>query len=341
MLLVGDEEVRRRRALTALLQAVGADQDDLNLEVFDGDSSGPMQWFASCGTAPFLGDRRIAVVRHIYRLDVDRLKSADFRTLPSTALLILVADEETGSDDKIQRLKTTVRKAWEKAVQAGDGLVQAFDPDPAAAKEEVKKALQDAGKTMTDRATDALLEMTGANLGRTLDELEKLTLYVGTQTQITEADIWAVVVPSREWNVFKMVDSIAAGAVPEALRQLRNLLGSSSRLEEATYMRILPAVGRHLRLLWQARVCVEAGCGPGNAPSNVRAMLPDKPNLLTESPYKQNSLMQSARRADLPRIRRCFQVLCDTDSRMKGSLDAFSSIDTLERMVLEMAEALR
>jgi DNA polymerase-3 subunit delta len=341
VLLVGDEEVRRRRALDGVLEAVGASKDDFDLETFDGDSSSPMEWLASCGTAPFLGERRIAVVRHIYRFDYDKLKSVDLGRLPPTALLVLVADEEAGADEKIQRLKTTGRKAWEKAVKAADGHVQAFDPDPAAAKEELKKALLASEKTMTDRATDALVEMTGGNLGRTLDELEKLVLYVGAQPQITENDIWTVVVPSREWNVFKMVDSIAAGAVPDALRQLRNLVGSSTKTEDAAFSRILPSVSKHLRLLWQARLCVEAKCGPGNAPTHVLAQFPDKPNLLNESPYRQNSLMQGARKFSLPQIQRCFTILSDTDSRLKGGLDSFSSIDTLERMILEMSEALR
>ncbi len=338
---MGDEEVRRRRALDDVLKAVGSDKDDFDLETFDGDSSGPLEWLASCGTTPFLAERRIAVVRHIYRFDHDKLKTVDFGKLPPTALLILIADEETGSDDKIQRQKTTGRKAWEKAVTAGKGFVQAFDPDPAAAKEELKRSLQGSGKTMTDRATDALIEMTGGNLSRTLDELEKLILFVGTQPQITEKDIWNLVVPSREWNVYKMVESVVAGSVPEALRQLRNLLGSSTKTEEAAFSRILPTVSRHFRLLWQARLCVEAKCGPSNAPPHIRSQFPDKPNLASESPYRQNAILAAAKRTSLPQIQRCFRILSDTDSRLKGALDSFSSIDTLERMVLEMSETLR
>jgi DNA polymerase-3 subunit delta len=300
-----------------------------------------MDWLASCGTSPFLGDRRIAVVRHIYRFDHDKLKTINLGKLPPTALLILIADEEVGSDDKIQRLKTTGRKAWEKAVSSAGGFIQAFDPDPAAAKEEIKKALLASEKTMTERATDALVDMTGGNLSRALDELEKLILFVGTQPQITEKDIWTVVVPSREWNVYKMVDSVVAGAVPEALRQLRNLLGSSTKTEEAAFSRILPSVSRQLRLLWQARLCIEAKCGPTNAPPHIRAQFPDKPNLASEASYRQNSILQAARTTSLPQIQRCFSILSDTDSRMKGALDSFSSIDTLERMVLEMSESLR
>jgi DNA polymerase-3 subunit delta len=321
--------------------AGGAGEDDFDLEQFDGDASAPMDWMASCGTAPFLAERRIAVVRHIYRFETDKLKSVDFGKLPETALLILVADEETGSEDRIQRMKTTGRKAWEKAVSSAKGLVAAFDPDPASAKEEFKLALGAAKKTMSDRATDALIEMTGGHLGRALDELEKLILYVGTREQITEADVQTLVVPSRDWNVFKMVDSVVAGAVPEALRELRNLVGSSTKAEDAAFSRILPSVSRQLRLLWQARLCVEARCSPSNAPPEVRAQFMDKPNLGSEAPYRQNSILQAAKKTSLPQLQRCFVIVCDTDARLKGALDSFSTVDTLERMVLEMSEALR
>lgn len=340
VLIAGDEDVLRREALASLLAEANVLPDDFDLETFEGDVSSPSDWVASVGTSPFLAERRTAIVRHLLRCDLDALKGIDLSKLPQSSLLILVADDEGGSEDKAAKMKTR-RKAWEKAVSSAGGAVISCDANPKAVKETVRKRAADAGKTLSDKAAEALVEMTGGSLSRALDELEKLSLFVGKAEQIRESDVRSVAVPSREWNVYKMVEATFSGDVGEALRQLRTLIGSPTKAEEAAFSRILPTVSRQLRLLWQARLCIDANCGVTNAPERVRAMFPDKPNLASEPPYRQNAIMTTARRLSLERIGRCFTILADTDARLKGSLDAFSGVETLERMILEMAEASR
>jgi hypothetical protein len=49
-------------------------------------------------------------------------------------------------------------------------------------------------------------------------------------------------------------------------------------------------------------------------------------------------VLSVARNVSFERLNRCFTILADTDARLKGALDSFSSVETLERMVLEMAQ---
>ncbi|MGV3615816.1 MAG: DNA polymerase III subunit delta [Fimbriimonas sp.] len=338
VLLTGEEAALRREALEGLLAGLEMTKDDFDLEQFDGDSSTPIGWLGSVGTAPFLAPRRVAIVRHVLRCDFDK-KGADLKTIPETGLLILVADDEGGSDAVQSKLKTADRN-WRKAVEKAGGAIFEAKNDPKRTKDEVRKRLEASGKTMSDRALDMLAEMSGGSLSRALDELEKLVIFVGDGPQIREGDVRAIVIPSRDWNVFRMVDAIVAGEVGEALRQLRVLVGSAQKAENAAHAQIVPMVSRALRLLWQARVCVDAGVSPSNAPDAVRATFPEKPNLAAEQPYRQGPLMNSARRVSLERIERAMAVLSDTDARLKGALEAFTAVETLERMVLEMAEAL-
>jgi DNA polymerase-3 subunit delta len=251
--------------------------------------------------------------------------------------VILVADDETGDDNKQARLKT-LKKNWAKAVKAADGEAFSFDPDPRAIREELKKALAKSGKTMSEAAATALIEMTGGSYSRALEELQKLELFIGDQPQIRESDVRDVVMPSREWNVYKMVDSVFIGQMPEALTQLRVLMGSQTKAEDAAFSRILPTISRHLRLLWQARACVEAKCSnPGFAPESLARTFPEKNSIAKEQPYRVGPLMNTASRLKFAQIERCFAIVADTDARLKGSLSAFSALDTLERMLLEMS----
>jgi DNA polymerase III delta subunit len=339
ILLIGDEDALRRRAMLEILDTVGIGQDDFDLESVDAQTMPPADWFAAAGTTPFLAQRRTVIVRHLLQADIDKAKAVPFTKLPPTALLILVADEETGSDDKMLRLKTA-RDQWKKLVSEAQGAVLEFNPDAKAAKAAVKQESNLLGLTLSERGADLLVDMTAGSLSRALEELEKLALYTGSNGVITEREVRVVVVPSREWNVFKMADSILSNQIGEALRQLRILIGASSKAEDAAFRQIIPQLSKSLRLVWQGRVCFEAGCGPSNAPESVLQMFPGRNNLAKEQPYRQNAVMALARKTTLDQIARALQVLSDTDSRLKGVLPGFTAVDTLERMILEMAEAV-
>ncbi|HSI71568.1 MAG TPA: DNA polymerase III subunit delta [Fimbriimonas sp.] len=339
IMLSGDEEQLRRRAIDSVLTTLGVQRDDFDLEFTSGDATSPVDWVASAGTAPFMAERRVVIVRSVLRRDIEDLKGTNLATLPESSLLLLVADEESGGEDKMRRIGT-LRGKWEKAVRDAGGHVEDFKIEARAAKESLKAELVKSGKKMSDKALDTLLEMTGGSLSRALDELEKLIVFSGEHEQIRDDYVREVVVPSREWNVFKMIDAIVAGAAPEALRQLRILIGSQGKAEDAAIGRVMPMISRTMRLLWQARLCIDAGCSVSDPPASIRDQFPEKPNIVSEQPYRQSSLTASARKVSLPHLAKCLQILADTDARLKGSLPSFSTMDTLERMVLEMCGIL-
>ncbi|RYG34449.1 DNA polymerase III subunit delta [bacterium] len=339
VMLTGDESALRRRALDDLLARVGVAPDDFDVESTDGDAGSSADWIASAGTAPFLADRRVVIVRHLLRADPDRVDAKALAALPEAALLILVADDERDMEDSRGRASRW-RDKWKKIVAANGGAVVEFDANPRTALAGLKPEVAKSGKQMSDRAMEVLLEMSGGSLSRGLDELEKLVLFVGDAPQIKEGDVRKIVVPSREWNVYRMVDAVVENDVPEALRQLRTLVTNQSKAEDAAFARILPTMSRQLRLIWQARLCIEAGCSASSPSPEVMAQLPEKDPITKLPPYRVGSVMAAARSANLPRLARCLTLLSDADSRLKGILDGFSSMETLERLILEMAATL-
>jgi DNA polymerase III subunit delta len=340
VLLAGEEEFLRREALRELLREAGAVEDDFDLETFDAGDTPPADWYAAVSTVPFLAERRMAVVRHLLRCESDKLGGVDLSALPPSSLLILVADDESGDDSKQMRLKT-VRSNWQKTVTAAGGHVAPLVADARQLQETLRKQAQAAEKTLSPAAAQLLAEMCGSSLSRSMSELEKLILYIGDEPAVRENHVRAVVMPSREWNVFRLVDAALGGEVAEALRQLRILVGSPSKAEDAAFRSILPNVGRTLRLVWQARLCLDAGVAPENAPDEVRRLFPPKPNLAAEKPFVQGKVMRLARTVDLDSLTRCLAILSEADARLKGILPGFSAMETLERMVLEMADVVR
>lgn len=339
VMISGDESALRRYALEQLLQAAEVQPDDFDLQTYEGDTD-HIDWIASAGTAPFLGNRRAVIVRHVLRMDLDRVKPDAFKGLPPSALLILVADDENGDEDKQRRLKSW-RNAWEKLVTKSGGDVIKCDVNPKEVKDLVRSEIAKSDKRITDQALETLTEMSAGNASRALEELPKLVAYVEPEKTIQESDVREVVMPSREWNVFKLVDSVVDGDVGESLRQLRILVGSPQKAEDAAFRNILPQLSRMLRLIWQARVCVDAGVQPANANEYIKASFLSRPNLMGEHEFVRGKALRAARRMTLDQVGEMLQILSDADAGIKGMLASFTAMETLEQTVLKMAEVAR
>lgn len=328
-----------RRAVDDVLTAVGIEPDDFDLQYFTGDALPPYEILAAAGTVPFLAERRTVVVRNAGRMDLEQLEAKDFKNLPDHAFVILVADEEAGSEEK-QRKTGRTKASLEKMVKDGGGFAHKFEANPAEAKEIVKSELHRLGKKISNPAIDLLLEMTGGSASRSLEETEKLVLFTRAES-ISEQDVKAIVVPSREWNVFRVLDSVIAGEVGEALRQLQTVITNKAKVEDVAFANIFPMFSRNLRLFWQARICVEAGCNPASPPPEVLRQFPEKPNLAKEQPYMQGKFMRTAKTMTFPQIAECMAILSDADARLKGAKASFSSLDTIEQMLINMARIFR
>lgn len=337
VLIAGDEDVLRRRALHELVDAA-AGGDDFDLEAFWGDGSRPGEWIGSCGTAPFLSPRRVAIVRNLLRCDLP--EELGKPQLPETALLVLVADSEAGDDAKQKTLAARLKR-WEKAVTDAKGFLYRPSVSSTAFSEIMVKEAAAQGYKLTPRAVSTLREMVGGNLSVGLDELEKVFLYADKRSQITEADIEQVVFPSREWSVFRLIDAVFGGQGGEALRQLRTMVGSNPRPESAALGQILPMLNRQLRLVWQARIFQDARASLTSPPESVKAQLPSTHSLLAQKEYSQNVAMRHAQSVNHRQLAACFRLISHTEAQIKGQLPSYSATEALEQMVLTMTEAVR
>ena len=335
ILIEGHEEALRREVLNSICQSMG--EDDFDRQHFQGDEAEPKEWIAAAGVSPFLSERRLVIVRNLLRREPgSELKLAG---LPEYALLVLVADDEQGDDSKQKRL-ATVCKNWAKAVASAKGYSANCEVPTKEAVKSLKGAASMRNRKISDRAAETLLEMTGGSYSRAMEEFDKIILFIGDNPEVRESDVLEIAMPSREWNVFSLVDSIMAGRTSQALTQVRTLVGGTSKPEDAAFRSVLPIISRQLRLLWQARICVEHKVSPASAPENVRDLMPEKPNLARESEYRQASIMRAANKLTLDKLRTCLSAVEDADARLKGILPGFSTNETLERLVLEMVEAV-
>lgn len=340
ILLATQEALLRARSLEELTGPARREQFDY--EEFVASDTPSSQWMASAQTSPFLSEIRVVVVRHILRIN----KVADYvggltdqlKTLPESSRLVLVADEEPG-DDSRQTKFDAIRQEWVLLTKKIGGHVIDENIDEQQYRREIKEELDRRGLKASDRAVTMLLEMVGGSLSRAMEELDKLEMISSGNAMISEDDVQRIVIPTREWRVFALVDAALEGKENEALSQLRNLVGSQNKAEDAAFSRVLPTLSRQLRIIWQIRVVLDHGGSLSHIPAAAKKVLLGSPDIASEQEWKLRRPLSIAKRSSLEQIGNAICAVADADAAIKGILPGYSTLDTLERMVLSISES--
>lgn len=333
VLFSGDDDFLRRRDLNRFLAPKLEQIDEFDREEFIGGAI--IDWLASVSTVPFLSERRLVVVRNILRVEPNKEWAKLLSELPESSLLVLMTDDESGDDSRQQRFDR-LRTNWEELVTAAKGAVLKSSVSPKEAKGYVRKEAEGMGLKLSDAACEQLLDRLGGHAGMAVSELEKLSLYIHPRVEISLADIETVVLAAREWNVFKLIESIVAGQIGSSLGQLRLIIGGPAAASDIAFKSLLPLLSRQFRLLWQARWCIDHRISLEDIPDSISERLPKKSSLADERSFRLPKLAGLARNCNNEQLGQCFRILSDTDARLKGVLPGDGSLEALEQMVLQL-----
>ncbi len=347
ILVAGDDSSLRKDAIDAIFAELGIEQDNLDVETTFADQKHPNDWVGAAASVPFMGDRRVVVVRNMGRLDpgkvwegvrvkaeghpfIDQLKK-----LPDTALILMVGDEEAGDLDKAARVESIIKK-WHKIVQTGQGAVLSPEVDRDKIVQYLRKLASEKEKNLTAGAATVLADMAGGRFNIAKAELEKAIFYVGDEGTITDKHIREVATPEQEYNVYQLVDAIVAGNSGNALLQLRRLITRKDKIEGHTFARVFPTIIKQFRLIWQAKLCQLDRCAINNPSIKVLDQLPKKPRISDEKEWLQKRYARSASKLNLDQVENVFASLIKADARMKGLKPSYSNSEAVELMILEM-----
>ncbi len=341
MLGPGDPSLRKD-ALDALVAQSEA-QDSMDIESMTADSAPPIHWLGAVGSLPFLSDRRIFVVRNLGRVapsapgaysehkaGKDHPFVREALALPPTSRLILVADDEAGSEDVVKRRADAALK-WRKLVELAGGQYLNFEAKPAEVAAMAREEAKRLGKSMSASAAQTLVDMTAARPALALAEIAKLALYVGDAPEITERDVRQSVAEEMEYSIWQLADAVMSGQSGQALAHFDRLRGKHAKLEEQAFSSIFPVLMNQIRVLWQARAAHEGrGAEGGLDGRGSLSSLPD---------WRREKAMRSARSLSFPKLAACIQAIHEADAEIKGILDSASTRESLEQMILRMARA--
>lgn len=240
-LLYGDDRSAVLDFVSSLAERVSGDPGmrELNITRLDGSKAGLEEIQSAAYALPFLTDRRLVIVTG----PLEKIKSAKAQKqftallegLPSSTALALVIHEPdlTPPPDK-DRDKDKDQEGVKKGglnllkwAQAHPSLVyvRKFQvPHPSAMPGWILNEARRQGGRFTPQAAAALAELVGSDTGQARQEVTKLLTYVDGQRAVNLEDVQEAAFPGGQADVFAMVDSMALGDAPKALRQLSRLL---------------------------------------------------------------------------------------------------------------------
>lgn len=339
ILLSGAYAAERRAALQGLLASVDLqDAGAMDRENMVSTDRSFADWISAVSTIPFFADRRCVVVRNLARLHpesaAESLSLKSLATLPESALLILVADEE-GSSDQPSSKHATNLKAWEKVVKEQGGIIISFETPKDKGGVKIREKARDLGKDMSPRTAGMLIEMVAGRYDRAEEELQKLVLYVGDANTITEHDLKQSVTAEDEYNIWRMLDAITAGDSRTALRQY-GAIRSQTRDMHAESMRLLPVISGYIRQIWQARGFIDAASND----EAIKWQPRDRP-FTKQSDWQQERSRRIAARLSYPTLLACLRSLGWATSRITGQRQSYTTDETMEQLVLTMSHLCR
>lgn len=233
-LIHGEERYMVKYYKNGLLKKMTVPDDEMNCTIFQGDDINVSAIADAGQLMPFFAEKRVLVI-----VDSGFCKSASeisdyMESFPPSTYVIFVEKEV----DKRNKLYKWISK---------NGCVTncEFLPEPRL-KQWIAAYLKKAGKAMSVKSIEYLLERVGSSMEMLSNELDKLIGYVGEREVVERDDIDTISSGLVVSKVFDMIDAVAFGNRDKALSLYADLLSN----KEAP-MSILYLFTRHINILLQ------------------------------------------------------------------------------------------
>ncbi len=306
-LLTGKEVFLKQEFIHALRQRLflnGA-ESKINFEAFHG-SEEPLGGFLEfIRTAPFLGDKRLAVLWGIDALDEEEKNSLPsiLSALPATAVVVLSTEESNAKKNDFLRQLAGVAET-----------VACHPPFEKDLPVWVESRARKQGLRVNRQAVEVLIERAGKGLSGLSRALETLAVYVHPGTLVTAKEVETLLGRSTQADVFDVVDALLKKDLHAALEKITAL----SREGVRSYEMVAVLAGQ-LERLKKASGLIEEG----HAPAQIAAELNVRPFFLEK-------FMRQARRTSKKEIQRALNLLLACDESIKrGISSGEAALDSL------------
>jgi DNA polymerase-3 subunit delta len=179
-----------------------------NLTIFYGKDADWASIINTCRQYPIFAERQVVLLKEAQQMkDIDKLESYIENPLNSTILVVSYKDKKLDGRTKMP-----------KTIKAKGELLQTKKIYDNQLPEWTKEMINEQGFSINQKALSLIVDHIGNDLTRLQNEIEKLSINLGTRKNITEDDIEKFIGISKEFNVFELQDAIAKKDLAKAIR---------------------------------------------------------------------------------------------------------------------------
>jgi DNA polymerase-3 subunit delta len=320
----GDDSYRCHQALNEIKAGMGSpDIVEVNTTVLDGRRLSIRALMDVCSVVPFMSSGRLVIVEGLLRRfqpgdrqtrsnggeeAVQALKEWQgipeyIRTMPQTTALVLF-DEDLDSKAANQLLKSLSPSA--------DRIFQMNEIKGRELAAWIKDyTVKNKGK-ISQGAVSLLADYIGGDLWSLTGELNKLMTYCEGR-EINESDVREISSFAREESIFALVDSVLEGRIKDAQLMLHRMLKYGTAPQQ-----ILAMIERQLVIILRVKELSHSN------QQEIREGLGLHPR------YPLEKTLRQARSFSIPKLRKAFHALLDTDIAIKtGKYEDDLALDLL------------
>ena len=266
---------------------------DLNLEFFYGGETAPEEVIQRAKSMPFMAKSRLIVVRRVEEFRKEQLeKFIPYLESPSESTCVIFLSRQTD-----------FKKGFYRAIKAA-GLAVKFEAlrqDQVAGW--IKQTAHDLGLELDGQASDYLERIVGNNPRELYGELEKLRLKF---TRVSEVDqIKDIVIGSRIYSIFELVDMVSTKRCPDSLKALGRYLQEEDK--RFAPFQVIGMLNWQIRLLWQTKFVLAQGGGFNEVAEK-----------LSRNRFKAKDLMSQAKQWSVEELERGLHLLYEADGWLKS-----------------------
>ena len=279
---------------------------DLNFMTLYGWDAGLPEILEFLQTLPFLGNRRLLVIREIHKFEKWKDLMHYLKDPNPSSILLMTSSELKRSSTQFKTLSSHA-DASELRRPYGRDMVKW-----------VSDRFGRSGKTIEPQLSDILIQIAGEDLGILATEIDKVVLSSGDRERITQEDL-SVSVPGGVEVIFNLLDALGDQNGSAAMSSLKALLMGDSPPEYLIHM-----MAWHYRQLLRGRELVRSGLSPVDAAVKMGK----------KYPALKEKFARQVGRATEKNLVRALEALADSDRELKrGRLPTGTLLD---RLVLEL-----
>ena len=207
--LEGEEEFYIDEVMDYAEKKILSEADaQFNLSIFYGKDANWADVLNSCRRYPMFAERQVVLLKEAQQMkDIDKLEGYIEKPLGSTVFVVSYKGKTIDGRSRIAKL---IKKNGE--VFLSKKIYENQLPSW------TNGYVQSKGYQITPRALTLLVDHIGNDLSRIANEVEKLSINLGNEKNITEDDIEKYIGVSKEYNIFELQHALSKKDLAKAIR---------------------------------------------------------------------------------------------------------------------------